>query len=183
MRKNHFIFVLVLFQISCFSQNLPESLNLEAVRFTSIFGFDKNDNSMRFCLIGHGVRTQFSDDTDSLISEWLLNHKSARIIPVSYFRDNRIDNPYSNMTYCWIMDNIDTLNLFLIRQGCIPGEAMQRYKRWKEMEKREKEFYRGLDKPKVRVFINKTDYKKFMDRIIVAEADAKLNKLGIWKVK
>ncbi len=83
--------------------------------------------------------------------------------------------------YCWVVDNKDTLNNYLIKNGCYPGGTMMRPKTWDEMEKWEKDLYFDTDeKPDVRVFVDKKAYDSFIEQIKIAEQFARDNKLGIW---
>jgi hypothetical protein len=181
MRKSTLILLAILFQISCFGQSKTDKLRLIDFNFKSIFGYQKSDSSNIYCLLGQGFfRTPSSDNSDSMINDWILNHKNAQIIPISSFGPTMTDQPNSRMIYCWIINSIDTLNITLIRQGCFPGGTMQRPQTWNEMEKWEKELYKDTDKPNVQVYISDKEYESFIKRIMAAEKYAKKNKLGIW---
>ncbi|MBI3232850.1 MAG: hypothetical protein HYZ42_02220, partial [Bacteroidetes bacterium] len=87
----------------------------------------------------------------------------------------------SKMVYCWVIDNKDTLNNYLIKNGCFPGGTMMRPKTWDEMEKLERELYEGTgEKPDVKVYVDKKTYDVFIEQIKTAELYAKENNLGIW---
>jgi len=86
------------------------------------------------------------------------------------------------MIFCLIIQDSDTLNNYLIRNGCFPGGTMIRPKTWNEMEKWEKELYEEADeKPNVEVLMEKEDYDKFIEQIMRAEIYASGKKLGIWE--
>jgi hypothetical protein len=178
--------ILIVFSFSiygpCNGQIALKAFSLKEIRFESIFGYDKSDSSNMFCILGQGFfRTPRSDNSDSIIDCWLQNHQEALVIPISSIGPTVTDDPNSKMTYCWLIDGIDTLNIFLVRQGCFPGGTMQRPKTWKELEKWEKELYNGTNKPDVKVYISEYIYKAFINQVIDAEKHAKLNKFGIWK--
>ena len=126
-------------------------------------------------------RAPASASSDSLINEWIKGHPDAVVVPVSSLEHVRIKDPEPTLTYCWIIDNKDTLNNYLIKNGCFPGGTMMRPKTWEEMEKWEKELYEDTnEKPKVKVLIDKKTYDNFIEQIKSAEIFAKENKLGIW---
>lgn len=102
------------------------------------------------------------------------------VVKVSSLATPEKSNPNLNLTYCWIIDNADTLNNYLIRKGCYPGGTMQRPQTWDEMSRKEKEFYKDTEKPQVIVHIDKKTYDNFIEQIKAAETYAQNNKLGIW---
>jgi hypothetical protein len=160
-----------------------KELRLAEFKFESIFGSTNAEPKSTYCLLGTGFfRTPRSEDSDILLLNWIRKHPKASVIPVSSFGSVEIDEPDSKMVYCWIVDQNDTLNNYLVKNGCFPGGTMMRPKTWDEMEKREKEFYEDSnEKPDVRVFVNKDIYDKFIEQIKSAELYASKNKLGIWK--
>jgi hypothetical protein len=84
-----------------------------------------------------------------------------------------------------IIDGKDTLNNYLVRQGCYPGGTMQRPETWEEMSDREKEIYKDLqekEKLNIIVHIDKKAYENFIEQIKSSEKYASDNKLGIWAV-
>jgi hypothetical protein len=86
------------------------------------------------------------------------------------------------MIYCWVIDGNDTLNNYLIKNGCFPGGTMKRYETWKEMKRWEKKFYKKVgDKTKTEVHISSKTYKIFIEQIKSAEIYAQENKIGIWE--
>ena len=147
---------LCIIQISCSGQ--PKKIKLSEVKFESIFGYPK-DSSKVFCLLGSGFfRTPRSNNVDSLIYNWINKHPNAIILPVSQLTENK-------MVYCWVIDNKDTMNTWLIRNGCFPGGTMVGPQE-----------YKGVSE----VYISETIYKNFIEQVRIAETFAKENKLGIW---
>jgi len=130
---------------------------LRDIKFESIFGYPK-DSAKVYCLLGSGFfRAPRSDNSDSLISDWMKKHPDANLILVSTINDK------SQMTYCWVIDKADTLNNFLIRNGCYPGGTML--------------------KPGsgfAQTHIKKETYNLFIEQIKSAEIYARDKKLGIW---
>ena len=175
------IILTILIQSTCFGQQNNNELKLEDFKFESIFGYQNSDSSNIFCILGQGFfRAPRSENSDSIIHDWLVKHNNAKIIPVSGIGSTMIDEPNSKMTYCWIVDKNDTLNIYLIKQGCFPAGTMKRPETWNEMKKWEKDLYKDTEKPDVKVFISKSDYRSFIDKIIEAEKYAEQNKLGIY---
>lgn len=179
------IFLAVFFLLtfySCRSQHSKEQLKISDFRFESIFGTTVKYAKKSYCLLGSGFfRAPSSDNADSLIAAWIKNHSNAVVIPVSSFGPVNVDDKDSKMIYCWVTDNKDTLNNYLIKNGCYPGGTMIRPETWNEMEKREKELYKGTgEKPGVEVHIDKKSYDAFIKQIEAAELYARKNKLGIW---
>ena len=148
---------------SCNGQrNTKEELKVKDFKFESIFGSIDSEPDNMYCLLGTGFfRTPSSDDSDSLINAWIKNHPQAIVIPVSSFGPVETENPDSKMTDCWIIDQKDTLNNYLIRNGCFPGRTMMRAKESKNI-------------------VRKKEYEAFIEQIKSAELYAREKKLGIW---
>ena len=179
--------VLILRQLNCYGQNiLPEkSLQLSDFKFNSIFGHQSTDSLHIYCLLGTGFfRTPRAENSDSLISNWTDEHPKANIVPVSTLVDSSM-----NLTYCLVVDKTDTLNVFLIKNGCFPGGTMQRPETWAEMPKEKKKVYSDTErelkieipKPNIVVHMEKNSYENYIEQIKRAEQYASENKLGIWK--
>ena len=143
-------------QLNCSGQS--KIINLSEVKFESIFGYPK-DSSKVFCLLGSGFfRAPSSNNVDSLIYNWIDKHPNAIVLPISKLTE-------SKMIYCWVIDNKDTLNTWLIRNGCYPGGTMVGPKK-----------YNGISE----VYISDATYKSFIEQVRIAETFAKESKLGIW---
>ncbi len=181
MKQIIFSLSLVAIMMSCTGQTISNNLSLTDFTFSSIFGTIKTDSTNAYCLLGTGFfRTPRSDNSDSLIADWINKHPKAIIIPVSSFGPSMNDDNKSKITYCWLVDGNDTINNYLIRNGCFPGGTMQRPQTWSEMTRKEKSNYRGDDKPNISVLIDKSSYDNFIEQIKTAEIFASENKLGIW---
>jgi hypothetical protein len=136
---------------------------VEEFKFKSIFGAPKKDSTTAYCLLGTGFfKSRRAQTTDTLIANWIKKHPAARVIPVSTIEATMIGAPNSSMTYCWLVDKDDNLNVYLIRNGCFPGGTMQ--------------------KPKTgaKTYISKKEYEEFMLQIRLAEIYAQKKKLGVW---
>ncbi|MBC6112955.1 hypothetical protein ACFOG5_09905 [Pedobacter fastidiosus] len=177
---------LILFSLStlnsCKGQKIKEYLKISDFKFKSIFGLTSKEPQNNYCLLGSGFfRTPRSENSDSLVIDWINKHREAIVVPVSSFGPAQIKDKDSKIIYCWVIDKKDTLNNYLIKKGCFPGGTMLRPKTWDEMEKREEELYRNSDeKSDVKVYVDKKWYNIFIEQIKVAELYARKNKLGIW---
>jgi hypothetical protein len=182
--KRYLLTLFIIFLLNfCFGQDSTKiELRLKEFQFTSIFGTKSTDSNTTYCILGTGFfRTPRSKNSDSLMTSWITNHAGAIVIPISSFGPTEINKPNSKMVFCWIIDKQDTLNNYLVRNGCFPGGTMQRPKTWEEMEKWEKDLYEGTnEKPNTVVLIKKEAYEIFLEQIANAETYSKANKMGIW---
>jgi hypothetical protein len=167
---------------SCIGQQKANDISLTDLTFSSIFGDSKKDSVHTYCLLGTGYfRAPRSDNSDSLIKVWLVRHPQAKVIPVATHGPTMTDYPGSKITYCWLVDGKDTINNYLVKNGCFPGGTMMRPETYDEMSKQMKDIYKGIAKPNIVVHVNKKDYEDFIEQIKAAEMFAESNKLGIWK--
>jgi hypothetical protein len=181
---NPLTFLFCLFIQSCSGQIQQTEISLHDLSFSSIFGNNEKDSLHTYCLLGRGYfRTPRSDDSDSLINVWLTLHPNAKVISVSTHGPTMADYPESKLTYCWLVDGNDTINNYLVKNGCFPGGTMMRPETYEEMSKEMKEVYKDLPKPKIIVHLDKKSYDNFIEQIKIAEAFAEQNNLGIWKKK
>src|SRR5690606_20463855 len=119
MRKAFIIiFGLVIYCLPVYGQ-----LAVKELKFDGWFGYKKDTKGeVMYSLLGTGFfRTPRANNTDSLISNWIGQHPSAIVIPVYTSGPTMTDSPESKMIYSWIVDKSDTLNIILIRHGCVPG--------------------------------------------------------------
>ncbi len=157
-----------------------DTLNIQDFEFDGWFGYKNNSKTdHNFSLLGTGFfRTPRADNIDTLISTWIDQHPSAVVIPVYTFGPTMTADPNSKQTYCWVVDKSDTLNLFLVRNGAVPGGTMQRPKTWKEMSRDEKKFYD--DRPDEEVHVTDQEYEDFIEKLKIADEFAREDKLGIY---
>lgn len=174
MKKLLLIFILIFIFQNCIGQEIK--INLGELKFKSIFAKKENDSLNIYCLLGTGFfRTPRSEDADQLIQDWLEKNNDAKVILVSTLVDNK-----ANINYCWLVDkNGQTINEYLVRNGCFPGGTMMRPNTFKEMSKKERKMYDGA-KPNIIIKIDKKSYNEFIEKIKLAEIFAHENKLGIW---
>lgn len=174
----HFLLLLVILTLQiCNGQS--NKISLKDLKFNSIFGTTAKDSTNIYCLLGTGFfRAPRSDNSDELINDWISKNKDAKVVIISTISDGK-----PNINYCWLVDsNGKTINEYLIENGCFPGGTMIRPKTYKEMSKQERKIYRD-EKPKIVVSIDKRIYDEFIEKIKVAENNAKDKKLGIWESK
>ena len=160
-------------------------LSVKEFKFDSWFGYELNSKSETvYCLLGTGFfRAPRTENTDSLISAWTNQHPDALVIPVYTSGPTMTDSKESKMIYAWVVDKSDTLNIILVRLGCIPGGTMQRSETWDEMDKEKRKLWHDNKKPNETVHVDSKAYKDFLDKVAKAEIQARNNKLGIWTEK
>ncbi len=165
--RNLLTLIALIALISCsFGKEKSEGFKLSNLKFKSIFGYSTSDSIQAYCLLGTGfLRARFSPNADSLIDAWINNHPNAITIPIS-----TIDEPNHKLTYCWLVDNGDTINNYLIKNGCFPGGAMMHPES-------------STAKVKIKIHIDRKGYSTFIKQIQCAEIFAKKNKLGIWSTE
>ncbi|MBN8789613.1 MAG: hypothetical protein J0I84_21230 [Terrimonas sp.] len=166
MKKIVLLHIIIVFISSCKS---PDTILLKDLSFTnSIFSGIKTDSLHTYCLLASGYfRAPSSKNSDSLITQWILQHPNAKVVSVATHGPTMTDYPDSKMTYCWLIDKKDTINNFLIKNGCYPGGTMT-LSTFKELADNQI------------LHITKKEYENFIQQIITAEEFARLNKLGIW---
>ena len=157
-------------------------LKVSDLEFNSIFGYKEKSDSKIFCVLGTGFfKTPRSDNSDTLLSSWLNDHSDAIVIPVSSMSPGMSNDTNSSLTYCLILDGADTLNNYLIRNGCYPGGTMIRPPTYDEISDEMKELLRDEKSNfKIDVLMDKESYEIYLDQIEAAEIYARENKLGIW---
>jgi hypothetical protein len=143
----------------CQELELPAS----EIVWDGIFGCKKDEPSTTYCLMGNGFfRAPRSNEIDEVVTNWVAEHPMARVIPVSTFQPVMEDDPKSKMVYVWLVDGESNLNVQLVSLGCCSSSTMQATM-WSNLH------------------IQKKDYEQFGLKIIQAEQQAKLKKIGIWK--
>lgn len=157
------LLIIILFASFTSYAQTGRTRSVEEFKFKSIFGAPKKDSTLAYCLLGSGfLKTRRAAGTDTLIASWIKQHPQARVIPVSTIESTMIGAPKSSMTYCWLVDKDENLNIYLVRNGYFPGGTMQ--------------------KPKtgVKTHISKKDYEEFVRQLRLADLYAQKRKLGVW---
>lgn len=163
MRNLFCLFVLTAL-ISCsFGKGKTNIIRPGNLKFKSIFGYSNTDSLQAYCLLGTGfLRAASASNTDSLIDIWINNHPNASVIPIT-----TLDGPDYKLTYCWLVDKGDTINNYLIKNGCFAGGTMM----YPES---------STNDAKIEIHIDRKGYAAFIKQIERAETFAQKNKLGIW---
>lgn len=178
-------FIYFLAIIGCFSYcataqivvSPAHKVELQDLQFKSIFATNKKDSLKTYCLLGKNIfRAKHSANTDALITEWIAKHPKAQVVPVATYEPLTPDHKGIKQSYCWLVDNGDTINTYLIRKGCFIGGTMCRPNAGNERNETEKEMYGDIA-----VHIPRQGYKDFLGQIRSAENRAKKERLGIWK--
>jgi hypothetical protein len=163
----------------CFGQQVSKNLSLSDFTFKSYLGIYKTDSSNIYSLLGDFLFPYHSDNSDSLIEDWIVKHPKAIVIPICISSaENNI-----KITQCWLVDCTDTINNYLVRNGCFSAEKMRRPQTWKELTRKEKSFYKRIDKPEITILIDPKSYANYMEQINIAEKLAIDELLGIWNYK
>jgi hypothetical protein len=158
--------LIVLAMLGCSGK---KELKASDLQFESIFGVKDKKSHKIYCLLGTGFfKAPSSDNSDSLVSNWIQKHPEAIVVPVS---------TVENFTYCWLIEGNDTINNYLIKNGCFPGGTMQRPETYEEMSP---EMKSSFGKFKMKVHMDKKSYRSFLKQIESAEKFAQERKLGIW---
>ncbi len=152
----------------------------------------EGDSIQMYCLLGAGVdKIPMSKRTDSIVNYWVAQHPNAKVLPVTTtaytYKDSR--KPHTSI-YCWVIQQNDTLNNYLVRNGCYAKKEMERNKTWEEVPEEKKRLeaettfpVSEYPLPKIEMLIDKKLDDNFMQQITSAEKFAIKNKLGIWTDK
>jgi hypothetical protein len=146
-----------------FSSKPAESFKVSNLSWSGSFGGRKEEPKTVYCLMTQGFfRAPTSDSYEKLIADWLTQHPNANVTVVYTLPDMMSDSPDSKLISVWIVDNEDSLNVFLVRKGACPAGTM---------------VLNDGDKAQV----NQQDYESFAKKVWEAEMLAKKDKIGIWK--
>lgn len=180
LRWSSILSLLFLVQTSnSFAQPGQEYLSLSQMEFESWYGRVKGDSAEHeYCILGFGeLLTPSAENTDSLINDWIKVHPQAKVIPVYTFGPVFPQEPNSLQTYCWLVDDMDTLNIHLVREGALPALTMRRPKTWEEMNEAERELHGR--KPIEMVHVSNDVFFDFYDKILAAMQKAQEEHKGI----
>ena len=165
LMKSFFFAIILIALSSCTTSTKEEPIELKDLKFESTLGYNSLDTNSIYCLLKTGFfRAPSSKESDSLINSWITLHPKAKIISVSSFGPVMTDLPNSKMIYCWVVDKHDTLNNYLIKNGCYSRGTM-------------------LNPNKNDTDLPDQIYMAFKKQIKNAENYAKKKKLGIWSKK
>jgi len=108
-----------------------------------------------------GFRAEVGKQFTSVRDNWLSKHPKASLTSVCKYNDE--GSKSLALSFVWISDGHDNLNVELVRQGCVSGDYMHVPKGQK------------LEVPL-------HEYQRFVENVRVAERKAKSERLGIWRI-
>jgi len=184
IKSNTIILIIVLLALTNCKSSKKETnvIPLKDFTFKGIFGSNNDDKNNVYCILGHNYFSEVhTDNEDSLFDKWLSDHPKANVIKICSHPRPFLNNQDIIMIYCWIVDGNDTLNNYLIKQGCFPGRMMQRTKNWEELTPQEKEMYDEKYYPKATLYVDSNAYNNYIEQIKSAERYARNNKKGLWE--
>lgn len=152
------------------------------MKFNFITGYKSNDTFNTYVILGTSfMQPPASDDAPKILKGWFAKHKNAVVIPVSSFGPpDNVPVKKSLFVFCWIIDNNDTLNNYLVRNGCFPGGTMYAYDEWEKMNANMR---KDIPKPKITVYVSSKSYEAYKMQIVANEIYAHDHKLGVWSDK
>lgn len=145
-----------------------------------IFGSSDLDSTTVYCLLGMGYfSAPTSKNIDEVISTWISEHPNAIVKPIYTSGPTFTDEPESKITYCWVIDGTDNLNLWMVQQGCTHGINMQ-YPT-KEIKKQLGMDQTAPEEKNEVIHVQSEEYEKFIELAQQATKVAHKSKRGIWK--
>ncbi len=188
--KLFFFGIICLLLANCTAQQKSLDIKNFSIKYAWLHTKDA-DSSHIYCLLGEGVaKTPYSSRTDSIINNWIAKHQNAIVVANTTTTNFHKDGNNLIMTFCWVIQQNDTLNNYLVRNGCFPKEEMERNKTWEEIPDIKKREETKTDfpvseypLPKIELLVDKKLDENFMLQIASAEKFARNNKLGIWSDK
>jgi hypothetical protein len=139
-----------------------EALVASQVTWQEHFGSSTADTNTLFSLMAHGYFRAESTSVQRVVDTWLKDHPKAVVISVSTGGPVMTRFPSSRLTYVWVVQGSDSLNVELVRRGCIAPET---------------QILNPDEKPEV----SQKDYELFIKRVAKAREIAKEHKIGIWQ--
>ena len=99
-------------------------------------------------------------NVQAVTDAWLKKHPKAILVRVSSMPDNDND-PQSKLTFVWVIDRDDNLNVELVRQGCFDPRTQTIGERQ-------------------RLEVPQADYDAFLKKLEPAAEFAREHNLGLW---
>lgn len=175
--------MLLLARVAAHSQVL-EADDGKRYYFPTVFGWKDGESVKEHLLTLMGIGMLQSDrslTTDSLITAWITLHPRASVVPITTATFKEESGTLSKVTYCWLVHAGDTLNLEMVKQGCVPANTMLRPKAPDELTEEERKNLPDTTTYQVKVFVKEDDFKAFMNAVRKAGEEAFLLKRGLWK--
>ncbi len=178
-----FSIALIYFKALCAQTPKPHTIKLQDLNFSFITATKKITDGSTYSLLGTSfMQPPASDNAKTMLSQWFGKHPNADVIPVCSFRppDGVKDAAKQLFIFCWIIDNKDTLNNYLVKNGCFPGGTMYAYDEWKKMNA---SMQKGMPVPIIEVYVKKKDYETYQKQIVANEMYAHDHRIGLWSEK
>ena len=175
--------VLISSNLAC-KRHTMVGLQVSNFKFDGYYATVNHETSeQRYCLLGkYYADTTAISAIGGVIQHWIKSHPTAKVYPVYAFGPLRNKSPLSRQTYCWVYDQHDTLNTYLVKQGCISAAALQRPKLWREMTPNERAQYQEPGNFE-EAYVNDNEFEVLLKQAVVAEQMAQKQHLGIWSLR
>lgn len=139
----------------------PEPIRALSIKWREQFGSSQADKHTTFCLMARGFFRSPTTNIQAVTDAWLIKHPKAVLVPVSSM-PSRVNDPQSKLTFVWVVDGDEILNLELVRQGCFHPAT---------------ETIGGEQKLEV----PQAEYDAFTKKLTTAAEYAHGHALGVWK--
>ena len=115
-----FSFLLFAFSLtSLYCRAQTKDLTLNEVKFESVNGTVKNKSAKYSLVFTSRIKRLWPAYTDSLITDWLARHPKAVVVPIM-----DIGGFTETKLFCLLIDQRDTINNYLVRNGCFSVSEM-----------------------------------------------------------
>jgi hypothetical protein len=158
---SHFIIFAALF-LAVSSATASEPLTASQVTWNEHFGSSTADTNTLFSLMAHDYFRAESTNVQAVVDVWLKDHPKAVIISVSTFSPVMTRLPPSRFAYVWVLQGSDSLNVELVRRGCLAPETQ-------------------MLNPDEKPDVSQKEYEAFVQIVTKAGETAKREKAGIWR--
>ena len=138
----------------------PEQIKASDMQWKEHFGSSSAEPHTTFCLMARGFFRSPTKNVQSFTEAWLKKHPKAKLIRVCSMPASTKD-PQALLTFVWVVDGERSLNLELVRQGCLHPATQTIGEEQK------------LDVPQA-------DYDAFTKKLTPAAEYAREHRLGLW---
>jgi hypothetical protein len=154
--------ILILFGLNSLLLS-AEPISASSVKWTGVFGGSEAAPRSAFCLMARGFfQMPTSPEMPGLIETWIRAHPKAVVITVATSGPITDKDPDSKLSFVWIVDGEENLNLALVRDGCFAPQTQTIGKNHK-------------------LEVSQADYEAFVKKALDAGKQAAEKKLGVWK--
>jgi len=128
------------------------------------FGTSAQAKDTVLCLMARGFFLSPTTNVQAVTEVWVKEHPKAQVVAISTMGPALEKAPKSKVAFVWIVDGNHSLNVELVRRGCLSPQSQKLAKEQK------------LD-------IEQKDYDAFLQKVVEAGKAAKETKVGIWQGK